>query len=55
MGQRSRSGGIQVRIQLRSGAEHRFEISDEIYGQLDALVKQGADGLDSVRNGCRIQ
>jgi hypothetical protein len=46
MGQRSTPGAIQVRILLRSGAEHRFEISDQIYGQLDALVKAGADGAE---------
>ena len=46
MGQRSRAEAIRVRIQLRSGAEQQFEISDGIYRQLQALVEAGADGAE---------
>jgi hypothetical protein len=49
MGPRNRPGGIQVTIELRSGAVERFEISDEIYRHLAGLISDGFDGAELCR------
>jgi hypothetical protein len=46
MGPRNKPGGIQVTIELRSGAVERFEISDEIYRHLAGLISDGFDGAE---------